>query len=159
MTGWQEYDRTKDRQRILGKYMIDGGVDPLQALLEGALHHQAGDVVRWRRPCLVGDCKIQFTGVFPLFNATGATLDCKNDLVSNQNAFSTKGLIIIQIIANLATKFPVLLILDVYPGSWISDLNFFHPVSQILDQNFFHPRSLIPDLNFFHPGSWIPDAH
>ncbi len=24
MTGRQEYDRTKDRQRILGKYMIDG---------------------------------------------------------------------------------------------------------------------------------------
>ncbi len=23
MTGRQEYDRTKDRQRILGKYMID----------------------------------------------------------------------------------------------------------------------------------------
>ncbi len=28
------------------------------------------------------------TGVFPLFNATDATLDCKNDLVSSQNAFS-----------------------------------------------------------------------
>jgi hypothetical protein len=25
MTGRQEYDRTKDRQRILGKYMIDCG--------------------------------------------------------------------------------------------------------------------------------------
>jgi hypothetical protein len=59
----------------------------------------------------------------------------------------------------LATKFPVLLIRDVYPGSWIPDPNFFHPVSQILDQNFFHPGSLILDLNFFHPGSWIPDAH
>jgi hypothetical protein len=23
MTGWQEYDRTKDRQRTLDKYMID----------------------------------------------------------------------------------------------------------------------------------------
>jgi hypothetical protein len=55
----------------------------------------------------------------------------------------------------LATKFPVLLIWDVYPGSWIPDPNFFHPVSQILDQNFFHPGSLIPDLNFFHPGSWM----
>jgi hypothetical protein len=31
MTGRQEYDRTKDRQRILGKYMIDnlrGEFDP-----------------------------------------------------------------------------------------------------------------------------------
>ncbi len=27
MTGRQEYDRTKDRQRILGKYMIDTGQD------------------------------------------------------------------------------------------------------------------------------------
>jgi hypothetical protein len=48
-----------------------------------------------------------------------------------------------------------LLIRDVYPKSWIPDLNFFHPGSQILDQNFFHPGSLIPDLNFFHPRSWI----
>ncbi len=55
-----------------------------------------GDEVRWRRPCPVGDWKTQFTGVFPLFNATDATLNCKNDLVLSQNAFSTKGLIIIQ---------------------------------------------------------------
>ncbi len=53
-----------------------------------------GDVVRRRRPCLVGDKKIQFTGVFPLSDATDATLDCKNDLVSSQNAFFTKGSII-----------------------------------------------------------------
>ncbi len=51
-----------------------------------------GDVV-WRRR-LVGEWKIQFTGVFPLFNATDAALDCKNDLVASQNAFSTKGSII-----------------------------------------------------------------
>ncbi len=55
-----------------------------------------GDVVRWRRPSLVGDWNIQFTGVFPLSDATDATLDCKNDLVLSQNAFSTKGSIIIQ---------------------------------------------------------------
>ncbi len=55
-----------------------------------------GDVVRWRRPCLVGDWKIQFKGVFPLFNTTDATLDWKNDLVSSQNAFSTKGSIIMR---------------------------------------------------------------
>ncbi len=54
-----------------------------------------GDVVRRRRPSLVGDWKIQFTGVFPLSDATDATLDCKNDMVSSQNAFSTKGPIII----------------------------------------------------------------
>jgi hypothetical protein len=29
MTGRQEYDRTKDRQRILGKYMIDTMHAPL----------------------------------------------------------------------------------------------------------------------------------
>ncbi len=55
-----------------------------------------GDVVWWQQPCLVGDWKIQFTGVFPLFNATDVTLDCKNDLVSSQNAFSTKGSFIIR---------------------------------------------------------------
>jgi hypothetical protein len=55
----------------------------------------------------------------------------------------------------LATKFPVLLIQGVYPGSWIPDPNFFHPVSRILDKKFFHPGSMIPDLNFFHPGSWM----
>ncbi len=53
-----------------------------------------GDVIQQRRPCLVGDLKIQFTGVFPLSDATDATLDCKNDLGSSQNAFSTKGSII-----------------------------------------------------------------
>jgi hypothetical protein len=51
----------------------------------------------------------------------------------------------------LATRFPVLLIRDVYPGSWIPDPNFFHPGSQILDPNFFYPGSLIPDLNFCIP--------
>ncbi len=55
-----------------------------------------GDVVRRRQPYLFGEWKIQFTGVFPLFNTTDAALDCKNDLVSSQNAFSTKGLIITQ---------------------------------------------------------------
>ncbi len=54
------------------------------------------DIVRRQRPCLVEDWKIQFTGVFPRFNATDAALDCKNDLVSSQNAFSTKGSIIIR---------------------------------------------------------------
>ncbi len=55
-----------------------------------------GDVVRRWRPSLVGDRKIQFTGVFPLSGATDATLDFKNDLVSSQNAFSTQGSIIIR---------------------------------------------------------------
>ncbi len=55
-----------------------------------------GDVVQRLRRCLVGDWKIQFTSVFPLFNATDPALDCKNDLVSSQNAFSTKSLIIIR---------------------------------------------------------------
>jgi hypothetical protein len=77
-------------------------------------------------------------------------------LVSSQNGFSTKGSIdynsVLEVLANLASKFPVLLIRDVYAGSWIPDPNFFHLVSRILDQNFFHPGSLIPDLNFFHPG-------
>ncbi len=36
MTGRQEYDRTKDRQRILGKYMIDTEQCTLQSL-EGEL--------------------------------------------------------------------------------------------------------------------------
>ncbi len=55
-----------------------------------------GDVVRRRRPSLVGDWKIQCTGVFPLSDATDAIFDCKNELVLSQNAFSTKGSIIIQ---------------------------------------------------------------
>ncbi len=41
--------------------------------------------------------KIQFTDV-SLCNTTDAALDCKNDLVSSQNAFSTKSLIFIQFI-------------------------------------------------------------
>ncbi len=34
------------------------------------------------------------------------------------------------------TKFPVLLIWDFYPGSWITDRNVSHPGSRILDQIF-----------------------
>jgi hypothetical protein len=50
-----------------------------------------------------------------------------------------------------------LLIQDLYPRSWIPDLNFFHPECRILDPNFFHPGSLIPDPNFSvpDPGSRI----
>ncbi len=55
-----------------------------------------GDVVRRRRLSLVGDWKIQFTDVFPLSDAKDAILYCKNDLVLSQNAFSTKGSIIIR---------------------------------------------------------------
>ncbi len=80
-----------------------------------------GDVVQWRRPCLVGVWKIQFTGVFPLFNATDATLDCKNDLVSSQNAFSTKGSIIIRSLS--PSKFGDKISSFADPGclSWILD--------------------------------------
>ncbi len=69
----------------------------MQGPYEGKLQLQfsPGDVVRRQQPCLVGEWKIQFTGVFLLFNATDAALDCKNDLVlSLSNAFSTKGSII-----------------------------------------------------------------
>jgi hypothetical protein len=57
----------------------------------------------------------------------------------------------------LATRFPVLLIRDVYPRSRIPDPIFFHPRSRILDPNFFHPGSLILDPNFYipDPGSRI----
>ncbi len=54
---------------------------------------------------------------------------------------------VLLVLANLAARFPVLLIRDVYPRSCIPD------------PNFFHPGSLIPDPIFFHPGSWILDPH
>ena len=50
--------------------------------------------------------------------------------------------------SNLATRFPVLLIRDVYPESWIPDPNFFHP-------QFFPSR--IPDPGSKFCPSWIPD--
>ncbi len=102
-----------------------------------------------------------------MLNTTDAALDCKNDLVSSQNAISTKGLIIIwflKVLANLARRFPVLLLWDVSSGSQIPDLNFFHPRSQILDPNFFHLGSLIPDpgsqilikeFKYFNPKKWF----
>jgi hypothetical protein len=54
-------------------------------------------------------------------------------------------------------RFPVLLIRDVYPRTWIPNPNFFHPRSQILDPNFSHPGSLIPNPKFsiLDPGSQI----
>jgi hypothetical protein len=53
----------------------------------------------------------------------------------------------------LATKFPVLLILDVYHRSQIPDPNFFHPGSQILDPNIFHPGSEMFPSRILDPGS------
>jgi hypothetical protein len=52
-------------------------------------------------------------------------------------------------------KIPVLLIRDVYPGSWIPDPNFFHPGSQIPDLNFFYPGSLILIFSIPDVGSRI----
>jgi hypothetical protein len=46
-------------------------------------------------------------GVFALFNSTDAPLDCKNDLVSSQNALSTEGFIFIWFLADEATKFHI----------------------------------------------------
>ncbi len=105
----------------------------------------------------VGEWKIQFTGVFPLFNATDAALDCKNDLVSSQNAVYTKGSIITRFFKSYQIwrrdfQFCWSGMFIPYPGS-----EFFHPRSRILDPNFFHPGALIPDPNFFirGPGSRI----
>jgi hypothetical protein len=56
---------------------------------------------------LLGVWKNWFTCVFALFNSTDAPLYCKNDLVSSQNAFSTKDLIFIWFLANAATKFHI----------------------------------------------------
>ncbi len=85
-------------------------------------------------------------------NTTDAALDCKNDLVSSQNAVSTKGLIIIRflkVLANLARRFPVLLLWDVSSGSqipdprsWIQIFSISDPWSRILD-----PRSSSKNLS------------
>jgi hypothetical protein len=56
---------------------------------------------------LLGEWKNWFTGVFSLYNSTDAPLDCKNDLVSSQNALSTEDLIFIWFLANAATKFHI----------------------------------------------------
>jgi hypothetical protein len=104
-----------------------------------------GDVVRWWRPCLVGDWKIQFTGVFPLFNATDATLDCKNDLVSSQNAFP-QGV--------------RLLFCSLRPSKFGDEISSFADpecLSRILDpgSKFFPSHFQDPGSKFF--SSWIPD--
>jgi hypothetical protein len=56
---------------------------------------------------LLGDRKNWFSGVFALFNSTDVPLYCKNDLVSSQNALSTKDLIFIWFLANAVTKFHI----------------------------------------------------
>ncbi len=104
-----------------------------------------GDVVRWRRLWLVEDWKIQFTGFFPLFNATVGTLDCKNDLVSSQNAFSTKCSIIIRFFESWQMWWQISSFAD--PGC----------LSRILDpgSKFFPSRFPDPGSKLF--SSWIPD--
>ncbi len=56
---------------------------------------------------LLGDRKNWFTGVFLLFNSTDATLHCKNDLVSSQNALFTEDLIFIWFLENAAKNFHI----------------------------------------------------
>ncbi len=102
-----------------------------------------GDVVQRRWPSLVGDWKVHITGVFPLSDATDAILDCKNDLVLSQNAFSTKGSIIIQqiwrrnfqfcwsgmFIPDPESRIRMFPIPD--PGYWIQIFSILDPRSQI----------------------------
>ncbi len=128
-----------------------------------------GDVVRRRRPCLVGDWKIQFTDVFLLSDATDATLNCKNDFVSSLNAFPKRVRLLFGslILANLAWKFPVFLIWDVYPGSvcfpsriqdsgskffptWIPDPRFKFFPSRILD-----PGCISKNLSILTQKNWF----
>ncbi len=99
-----------------------------------------GDVVGRRWQCLVGEWKIQLTGVFHLFNAADAALDGKNDLVSSQNAFSTKGSIIPRFFKSQQI--------------WRRNFQFCWSGMFIPD-----PRSRIPNPNFFHPRSWILDPN
>ncbi len=50
-------------------------------------------------------------------------------------------------------KFPVFLIRDVYPGSWIPDPNFFHPRSRIKIFCLLDPWSRIWIFSILYPGS------
>ncbi len=133
-----------------------------------------GDEDRGRRLCHVGDWKIQFTGVFPLSDATDVTLDCKNDLVSSQNAFSTKGLIIIQFfksyqiwrrnfqfcwsgmfIPDPGSRIQMFSIQD--PGSWIQIFSNLDPWSQIWIFSIPDPGSQvhIKEFKYFNPKKWF----
>ncbi len=106
-----------------------------------------GDIVRQRRPCLVGDWKIQFTGVFflPLFNATDAALDFKNDLVSSQMPFPQRVRLLLGSLS--PSKF----------GGEISSFADSGCLSQILypGSKFFPSRIPDPGSKFFL--FWIPD--
>ncbi len=133
-----------------------------------------GDIVRWRRPCVVGDWKIQFTGVFPLFNATDVTLDWINDLVSSHNAFSTKGSNIIRFfmsyqiwrqdfqfcwsgmfIPNLGSRIQIFSIPN--PRSWIQILSILDPWSQIWIFSILDVGSQIriKQFKYFSPKKWF----
>ncbi len=132
------------------------------------------DVVRGRRPCLVGDWKIQFTGVFPLSDATDVTLDCKNDLVSSQNTFSTKGSIIIRFfksyqiwrrnfqfwwsgmfIPDPGSRIRMFSVQD--PGSWIQIFSNLDPWSQIWIFSIPDPGSPvhIKEFKYFNQKKWF----
>jgi hypothetical protein len=103
--------------------------------------------------------KIQFTGVFPLSDATDVTLDCKNDMVLSQNAFSTKGSIIIRF---FKFKFGDKISSFADLGKYFNQNKWFLS-SQKYDPGF-PSRIRIPDLHpdFLHipdpdPGSQIPN--
>ncbi len=133
-----------------------------------------GDVVRRRWPCLVGEWKIQFTGVFPLFNAPDAALDGKNDLVSSQNAFSTKGSIIARFfksqqiwrrdfqfcwsglfIPDPGSRIRIFSIPD--PGFWIRIFSILDPWSRIQIFSIPDPgsRIRIKEFKYFNQKKWF----
>jgi hypothetical protein len=110
-----------------------------------------GEVVQLQWPCHVGDCKIQFTGVFLV----------KMTWFHPKMPFPQRVRLLFGSLS--PSKFDDKI-------SSFADLGF---LSRILDHgsecfpsriqdpgsNFFHPGSLIPDLNVSHPGSYIPDAY
>ncbi len=123
---------------MLGLFSPKTTINRCQGLMQVSCSNDFahGDVVRRRQPCLAGDLKIQFTGVFPLINATDATLDCKNDLVSSQIAFSTNGSIIIQFFKSQQI--------------WRGNFQFCCAGCLTLD-----PGSRIRIFSILDPGSWI----
>jgi len=130
-----------------------------------------GDVVRRRRPCLVGDWKIQFKGVFPLCKATDATINSTNNMVSSQNAFSTKGSIIIGSLSPNTFGGKISSFSDPGCFSWIVDPGSEFFQSQIPNQNFCildswsriwifsipdpGSRMRIKEFRYFNPKKWF----
>jgi hypothetical protein len=169
VTAWQKTSSVQTRLVFKPKNHSKSLLGPY----EGKLLWQfcSGDIVQRWRQLSVEDWKIQFTSIFPLFNATGLALDCKmtwfhpkmpfpqrvwllfgslsrskfGDEISSVADPGCLSRIYIFSIPDSWSRIQIFSILD--PGSWI----------RIKEFKYFNQKKIVFKLSKIWSGFFIPD--